>query len=92
MCQILSHTQKVHNQSYQALRTRHDIQEAAFGDLAGDSQELFQYLGHAWKDFDTNAPIYMTHAQAKEMEERHDIRAYSQNIDKLKKQGAREAQ
>lgn len=56
-CRILSHTEKVHNQSYQSIRIRQDMQGAAFGDLAGDNEQLFRHLDHAWKGFDPAAPI-----------------------------------
>lgn len=91
MCQILSHTEKVHNQKYQSLRTRHDVQGAAFGNLAGDSQQLFQYLGHAWKDFDTDAPVYMTKAQEVEIENRQDTTKLKQEITDLKEAGVSKA-
>lgn len=70
------------------MRTRHDIQSAAFGDLAGDSQQLFQYLDHAWKDFDINAPIYMTCTQEQEIDLRCDTKAYVQKILELRRLNA----
>ncbi|ROV88532.1 hypothetical protein VPNG_10379 [Cytospora leucostoma] len=83
-CRILSHTEKVHNQSYQSIRIRQDMQGAAFGDLAGENEQLFRHLDHVWKDFDPSAPIYMTEAQRLEMESRKDTTALVQQLSALR--------
>lgn len=61
------------------------MQGAAFGDLAGDNEQLFRHLDHAWKGFDPAAPIYMTKAQEREMESRRDTTALRQRISVLAK-------
>lgn len=43
-CRILSYTEKVHNQSYQSMRIRQDMQGAAFRDLAGNNEQLLGTL------------------------------------------------
>lgn len=83
-CRILSYTEKVHNQSYQYMRIRQDMQGAAFRDLAGNNEQLFRHLDHAWKNFDPGAPIYMTEAQRIEMESRRDTTALVQQLSALR--------
>ncbi|PSR81437.1 hypothetical protein BD289DRAFT_439153 [Coniella lustricola] len=89
---IIGHTPSVHNKSYQSGRVRFDLQRAAFGNLAGDSRQLFQDLSHAWKDFDAKAPIYMTRAQKEEMNSRRDITEHEKRISEMKNNGATSAQ
>lgn len=86
-CHILSHTPQVHNQKYQAKHLRHDMQNAAFGGLAGDNQHLFKHLGHAGKDYDPKAPIYMTVEQHEEAESRRDTTCLKSEIKSLQEHG-----
>ncbi|CAN8104378.1 unnamed protein product [Discula destructiva] len=90
MCQILSHTEAVHNQKYQARRLRHDMQSAAFGKLAGDNVQLFKHLGHAGKDYDPKAPIYMNVTQYREAESRRDTTGLKREYEELQRQGSKE--
>lgn len=60
------------------------MQGAAFRDLAGNNEQLFRHLDHAWKNFDPGAPIYMTEAQRIEMESRRDTTALVQQLSALR--------
>lgn len=87
MCHILSHTPQVHNQKYQAKHLRHDMQSAAFGELAGDNKQLFKNIGQAGKDYDPKAPVYMTVEQHHEAESRQDTTRLKRQLEELKAQG-----
>ncbi|KUI63903.1 hypothetical protein VM1G_10597 [Cytospora mali] len=60
----------------------------AFGKLAGDNEQLFKYLDHAWKDFDPDAPVYMTETQRLELESRRDTTAMVQHLSNLREDKA----
>lgn len=85
MCKILSHTQRVHNQSYQTGRMRQDLAATAFRDFAGEAPEPLK--NRMRKAFDPKAPIYLTAAQMAELMSRNNTTALAQRLVELQTNG-----
>ncbi|KAL8410445.1 hypothetical protein RB596_000215 [Gaeumannomyces avenae] len=82
---VLSNSTQVYERSYQPRHVAADLTRIAFGERAGNNEELFKLMRDSSLRRDTNAPIYPTKAELESLEERRDMRDLRATYNMLKK-------
>lgn len=70
---ILSQSSAVHEKSYNPVQVRENLSRIAFGDLAGDNNDLIERYRQASFTQDPHAPLYLTIEEHASMESRKDL-------------------